>query len=235
MAEIVELVDKQDSFEIIAAQCASILAIEKAEQQSLATAAGKDPDLWDFSVFLKRSIPWGSFINNDGSVDGDLKPGLVSIYFDSDSLENAGSDNLRSQKSQGQFIFDCYGQKSSTEDVDGTPTAAGDELAVLEAERVARLVRNVIMAEPYTYLKLGRDSILPEGTQIVQKRYVLRRENLRPNIEMKGIQHVAVIRLTLRVDYLEFGPLSDLTTLDTLIAQCTRSETGEIYFNYEDT
>ena len=195
MSEITTLIDKKDNNEIIRDQIAAILAIEVSAQKVLAIAATKDPALWDFDVFIERSRPWEALTDPDGKEAGQLKNGLVNVYFDSDGLDNPGGDVISSQKARGSFIIDCYGQKSAVNDA-GNITS-GDELASYEVDRIARLVRNILMAGPYTYLKLGRSA----GLQIVQKRFIIRRDKLFPDQQQMGFENIIGEKLTLSVDY----------------------------------
>ncbi len=229
MAEITNLIDKQDNCEIIRDQIAAILATEIANQKQIATDAGKtNPSLWDFAVTTERAKPWDAITDSLGKEQGLLKNGLVNVYFDSDSLANAGSDLIQKQIVTGTFIIDCYGFKSSV--TDGTEISQyGDTLASKEAERVARLVRNILMSAQYMYLKLGRST----GANIVQKRLIKRREKFFPMQNNLAMENVVGERLTLEVDYIELSPQEELETLETLIVDCVR-EDGFIYFTYEE-
>jgi hypothetical protein len=227
MAEITTLIDKQDNNEIVRDQIAAILSIEKTNQIQLATDAGKpNPLLWDFDVFIERAKPWESLSKSDGSEDGELKNGLVNVYFESDNFDSPGSDNIQTQKVRGTFFIDCYGQKSAV-DTAGV-ISAGDELSSYEVDRIARLVRNILMAGQYTYLGFDRG-------QIVTKRFIIRREKFFPDQRQDGFENVIGERLTLNVEYIETSPQAVLEILNTLITQCTRSSDGKILFEYQAT
>ena len=70
------LIDRQDTFEIIRDQIAALLATEISNQQALASAAGKDPDLWKLRIYLERMNAWEAWLNDQS----DLSP-LVNIWF----------------------------------------------------------------------------------------------------------------------------------------------------------
>lgn len=231
MAKIDFLIDKKDNNEYVRDQVAAILAIEKENQKILAVAAGKDPALWDFSVFIERAKPWELLSELDGTEAGELSPGLVNVFFESDNFDNAGSNLIETQNSQGRILIDCYGFKNSKNEEDPENPGeflllAGDEYASYEVDRVARLCRNILMAGPYTYLGFDRG-------QIVQSRAIIRREKFFPDQRQEGAENIIGERLTLRVNYIEQSPQSQLEVLDILIAQCKRTETGEVYFDYE--
>lgn len=225
--KITTLIDKQDNNEIVRDQVAAILAIEKANQVALATTAGKpDPEDWDFDVTIERSRPWQLLSDPDGTEQGDLKKGLVNVYFESDSFDNPGSDLIKNQNVKGNITIDCYGFKNTSKN--GAVVTFGDELSSYEVDRVSRLVRNILMAGEYTYLGFARG-------QIVQKRFIIRREKFKLDQTVTGAENVVGERLTLRVDYIEFSPQAELETLDLLITDCERSDTGQIYFKYQAT
>ncbi len=228
-AKIETLIDKQDHHEIIRDQVAAILAIEIANQKALAVVAGKaNPDLWNFAVTVEKANPFEALENQTGEETGILKNGLVNVFFDGDDLKKEGSDYIGRQSCSGTFIIDCYGFKNTT--TDGSEiTGYGDELASREAERVARLARNILMSAHYTYLRLGADT----GADIVHSRYVTRREKFAPAQSSLALENVVGARLTLTVDYYEHSPQEKLGEIETLMVQCTRSDDGFVYFTNE--
>lgn len=231
-ANITTLIDKQDNNEIIRDQIAAILAIEIANQRALAVTAEKtNPDLWNFDVSIESTKPIEAFSENNGIEAGELKNGLVNVFFDSDSFDNPGSNIVQNVK--GNFIIDCYAHKNSIIDQTDNDSiiSNGDELASREADRIARLSRNILMAGVYTYLKLGRELSNP----IVQKRYIVKREKFSPAQENPALENVIGCRLTMSVEYIEFSPQSVLEELEILISECTRSEDGKILFEYQAT
>lgn len=232
-ARIENLIDKKDNNELIRDQIAAILAIEKENQKTLAQGAGQNPDLYDFKVTIERARPWFSESNSDGTENGELKNGLVNVYFDSDNFDNPGSNIIETQNAKGNFILDCYGFKNSKRNGNSI-TEYGDEYSSYEVDRVSRLVRNIIMSATYSYLLLGRTAF-PDNInlQIVQKRYIIRREKFFPQQNGENSENIIGERLTLRVDYIENSPQENLEVLETLITQCSRGEDGEVYFNYE--
>lgn len=232
-AKILTLIDKKDNNEIIRDQIAAILAIEKENQKILADADNQNPDLYDFKVTIERARPWLSESNSDGTEKGDLKLGLVNVYFDSDNFDNPGSEIIKSQNVKGTFNIDIYGFKNAKV-VNNTITEFGDEYSSYEVDRVSRLVRNILMSGTYTYLFLGRSAYPTQPSlQIVQKRYIIRREKFFPQQNGENSENIIGERLTLRVDYIENSPQEGLEVLETLITECKRGASGEIYFEYE--
>ena len=234
MAEILTLIDKQDNNEIIRDQIGAILAIEIANQRALAVTASKpNPDEYFFDVTIESTKPLEALTDADGNENGEIKKGLVNVFFESDTFDSPGSNVVDSQNVKGNFIIDCYAHKSGTidEDNDDETILNGDEAASREADRIARFCRNILMSGVYTYLKLGRDA----GLQIVQKRFIVKREKFAPEQQNPVLNNVVGARLTMQVNYVEFSPQVILETLTTLITECTRSSDGKILFEYQAT
>lgn len=215
-ALITTLINKQDSCEIVRDQIAAIFALEIANQRTLAIAASLDPDDFSFSVYMERAKSWES---------GEMP--LVNVMMDSDRFDNKNSNQVERQRATGVFILDCYGTKDTTDDNDG------DELASKEVDRIARFVRNIIMAGEYTYLALGGRE-LGAGNGIVSKRYIMRREKFQPDIRNEAYENVIGCRLTLEVEYDEFSPQAETEDFELLINSCIRQDDGKVYFITQD-
>lgn len=217
MAEINELIDKQDTFEIVRDQIAAILAIEIANQQVLAAAAAEDPEEWRLKIFTERSNPWGDYLNAKTR-----QVPIVNVQYDTSSFNENASGVVDRQDTDGVYFIDCYGHGISKDETTGhTP---GDQLAAFEAQRAVRLVRNILMAAAYTYLGL-------RGT--VGKRWPQSVEALQVQQDNRPVSHVVAARLTLRVKFNEVSPQVDSVPLETLFAQVNRQENGEILFEAE--
>lgn len=213
-AVITTLIDKQDSNEIVRDQLAAILAIETANQRTLAISESKDPDDYSFSVYIERSRPWES-----------NEMPLANIMFDNDRFDNKNSNMIDRQRATGTFHIDCYAKKDTTDENEG------DELSSREADRIARFVRNIIMAGEYTYLLLGAREL---GTDsMVSKRYVMRREKFQPDIRNEGFENIIACRVTVEVEYDEFSPQAETEDFELLINSCTRGEDGKVLFGTE--
>jgi hypothetical protein len=214
-AKIKTLIDKQDTCEIIRDQIAAILAIEIEHQAELADDAGKDPADFFFSVFSECSNPWES----------DEMP-LVNVHFNNDRFDNKNSTMIDRQRATGTFYIDCYANKKTT-DAD-----SGDELSSKDADRIARLVRNILMAQEYTYLALGYRE-LGNGNNLVTRRYITKREKFGIDIRQEGYENIVACRIILEVDYDELSPQVVMENLELMILSCKREDSGQIYFNAE--
>jgi len=211
-AKITTLINKQDSNEIIRDQLGAILAIEVSNQRTLATAAELDPDDFSFSVYIEQAKPWES----------EEMP-LANVVFDNDRFDNKNSNIIDRQRATGTFFIDCYAKKETTD------SYSGDELSSKEADRIARLVRNIIMAGEYTYLCLGTREL---STSIVTRRYVVRREKFQPDTRNEAYENIIACRLTIEVEYDEFSPQVEMEDFELLINSCKR-EDEKVYFSTE--
>ncbi|MDD2778238.1 MAG: hypothetical protein PHI16_05070 [Methanocellales archaeon] len=214
------LINKQDTCEIVRDQIAAIIAIEMANQFELATAAAEDdediiPADWSASIYIERSHP----------IPIDYLP-AINVSFDNDRFDNKNSNMIDRQRATGIFYIDCYAKKDTTD------AMSGDELTSRDADRLARLARNIIMSQEYTYLALGYRE-LGTGKNLVTRRYIPKREKLRPDMKQEGYENVVVCRLTLEVEYDELSPQVVMNDLELLIFSCKRESSAQIYFTAE--
>lgn len=217
-ALISTLIDKQDNFEIIRDKIADILKTETASQQALASAAGKtDPDLWKLRVFLERSNAWEQWITI--ADDTDLSP-LVTVEFDSTRTDERSSNTTKSQVKEGVYNLDCFAVGISENDAASGHTP-GDREATLNAHRALRLVRNIIMADIHTYLKLR---------PMVGKRMEQSSMAFRPEFNNEAVQHIVGARLTLMVRFIEETNAQSYDILEIVNITTKRAETGEVLF-----
>lgn len=210
------LIDKQDGFEIVRDKISAILAAETISQQALAVTAGKDPALWELRVFEERSNPWEEFKG------GDLSP-VVNVWYDNSDFSGRKGDPVKEQLAEGIFNIDCYGSVPSGTD-GAAGHLAGDRQTVLEAQRAARLVRNILMAGTYAYLDL-RGTVGARWPQAVT--------SFQPQIDGRPVQHVSAVRFALRVTYSETGPQQDAETLETVAVDIKRAEDGSVVAQFQ--
>lgn len=208
-----ELIDKQDNVEIIRDQIAAILVLEVANQMSLATTAGKDPDDWKLRVFTERSNPWDQFQNNPT----DRSP-LVNVWWDTEAFDLKKGNTVERQQAEAIFNIDCYGYAVSSDNVGGGFNP-GDQEAAFEAQKAVRLVRNILMAAENMYLKL-------QGT--VWRRYVQSVTSFQPDQNGQQVQQILAARLSFSVEFNEFSPEVDSETLCLMSVDVLRVEDGEI-------
>ena len=212
MTLITGLIDKQDTFEIVRDQIAAILATEIAEQQVLA-AGEPDPNLWKLRIFLERSDAWEQFLNENP----DPSP-LVNVWYGASTFDPSASNIAERQKAVGTFNIDCYGYAKSVDD-GAAGHLPGDREAALAVHRALRLVRNILMSAPYTYLAL-------QGT--VWKRWPSAVTVFQPEMDRAPIPNIIGARLDLEVEFSEFSPQTTEEILELVSVEVRRTEDGEI-------
>jgi len=216
-----ELIDKQDNFEIIRDQIAAILKLETINQVQLATNAGKpNPEDWKLRVFSERSNPWEQFLNTVKDENFDKSP-IINVWYNDTSYDKKKSNVVERQNGEGTFNIDCIGY-GEAKDVDGGGHIAGDESASLEAQRALKFVRNIMMAAENTYLKMRG---------VVWGRWPQSQTAFQPPISDKQMQQIMGARLVLKVSFNEFSPQVVGEPIELISTKTYRSETGEILIN----
>lgn len=233
VARITTLINKRDSSEIVGETIASILKLEETNQQALAAAerviaeaepipdpeliAALDPRLWALRVFLERANPWAEFEECPDQLDATP---IVNVSFDSGDFPKGGGNVVDRQQSEGTFHIDCYGYGVS--EGDDTGHQPGDERAALEAQRAARLVRNILMSAHYTYLGFA-------PPRLVGRRWVDSIQMFQPQLETRPVSHVMAARLTFSVSYVETSPQVAGEALESISANILRADNGEVF------
>lgn len=149
-AQIKTLISEADNIEYIRDEIAAILALELDNQYSLAAAA-KDKNARDYKI--------GVYVENDDPIqfvnEGSNPFPLVNVSVDN-TVPTSGSSSINKKNMTATIVIDIYatGNTNGTED-------AGFR-ASLKAWKTARIVRNILNAEAYTYLNMrgvvsGRD------------------------------------------------------------------------------
>lgn len=209
---ITQLIDKQDSFEIIRDKIGLILAQETANQQALATADGQNPKNWKLRVYAERSNPWEMFLNSQA----DRSP-LVNVWFDSASYDMSAGNAVERQKATMTYNIDVYGFGISA-DAEGGGHKAGDKAASLEAQRALRLCRNIVMAGENTYLQLRG---------LVWSRRIQSLTLFQPPIE-RPVHQIIGGRIALQVVANEFSPQVEPVELEAISVDVKRAADGGI-------
>lgn len=220
-AQITELIDRLDNFEIVRDQIAAILLVEQESQQALAVAAGKDPEKWRLRIYSERSNPWEMF--RDPGAEGYDPAPVVNVTFDNETFDMSTGNTVERQKATGTFHIDCYAQGVAANDTNGIGHQVGDEDAAREAQRVARLVRSILMAGAYTYLGFPR-----KPNAVVWRRWTQSLTVFHPQSGEQVIEHVVAARVVLQVEFNEFSPQVQGQLLELVSASVRRAETGEL-------
>lgn len=226
-AQIQELIDKFDSFELIRDQIAAILKTESIGQQELAKAAGKDPDFWKLRVFTERSAPWQAFQGHDQ----EFHVPIVNVWFENATPTKSSSNVISHQEMLGTFHVDCYGFGVDKRTLEGQRSA--DDSAAREAHRALRLVRNILMSGYYTLLGFPMASeFTPEQKaagerQIVMSRFPGATTAFQPTQDEQPVSRVSAVRLDLEVAYNETSHEYQGVPLELLALTMQRTEDQE--------
>lgn len=216
-SRLTALIDKRDSFEIIRDQIAQVLADESANQMALATAASRDPELWRLRVYRERAVPW-DLVN--GSSD---RHHAVNVWFDSANIDEASADPTNRQSYIGNFNIDVVYEALSVDTASGqTP---GDMQSALQANRILRLCRNILMSSEYTYLRLRQTE---SSLVAVTRRWIRSISTFQPQLDNKAARHVTGMRLELSVRYSEFSPQYEPSTLNVLDVVIDEDDMGQV-------
>lgn len=214
-----QLIDKQDNFELIRNEIAAILAAETLNQQALATAAGKDPNLWKFHVYIERSRPWEAL-----KVDETPMTPIVNVWYESSNYDGDSSFIALEQTADPSiFNIDIYGAALSEKNV-GDGYKSGDKTSALESQRIIRLVRNILRGVPPDSSKPGEDYTFLNLRGIVGHRKIQSINRFFTDYDKQAIPADAA-RITLAVRHLETsgeGPYEDLN----LIQMSTEVDAG---------
>ena len=217
-ALITTLIDKRDNVEIMLEQIALILAVESAHQVILAFNAVKEnPDDWKLRVYVERANPWDEWLHGNEVDVPDQSP-VINVSFDNENFDASRSDPVERQMASATYNIDCYGYGISSDNGDGTHVA-GDRAAAIESMRAARLVRNILMAGPYTYLA---------NRGIVSRRWPTMIGLFVPPKNERTIDNVRGCRIALQVDFNEFSPQVEGQIIELISAQVTRAADGAL-------
>ena len=204
------LISERDSFEAIRDQITALIAFERDNQKSLAPA-GRASE-WDFRLYCERSLPWQNIVDCDDPVPDDprLNP-IVNVWFDSDSFSAASSNVAETQKCTATYNVDVYGFGAAVMTDEGHMT--GDQVAVMARDRVARLVRQILMSAQNAYLQL------PRG--MAWDRKIESRQAFQPQEQQTHIECVAM-RMRFAVSFNETGPQYQGVPLDSVAVKLYR-------------
>ena len=223
------LIDKQDNFELIRDEIAAILAIETLNQQTLASGAGKNPDLWKFDVFIERARPWEAL----SELEEPIVP-IVNVYFDSENFATDQSySSLKHTADPGIFNIDILTTALNVKNVgDGYETA--DRLATLEAQRLMRLIRNILFSVPPDHTQPGQDYQFLNLRGIVGYRRIQSATVFQPDYKKQSVA-IGAARIVLAVKYIETALEGPYQNFELLQVTATTTENGQVIMEFDLT
>lgn len=217
--QLQSLITRPDNRELIRDQIAAIIKIELEGQRQMAEGHGLDSSPYRARVFVERADPWSA-------IDKANRTPIVSVWAENATFEKGASNVVSTQRCTGTFHIDVYGFGVSEDSQRGHTPA--DLMASLEAERMARNVRQILMSGFYAYLGFPQLRELPTGEQIVFGRWLSTITSFQPEMETRPVERVLAIRLDLEVSYNEFASEYQGPPLEIITLSMTKSPDGEI-------
>ncbi len=224
-----QLIDKKDNFELVRDEIAAILAKETANQQLLADAAGKDSKLWAFRVFIERSDIWASLLETEEPVDP-----VVNIWFESEDFEGNQSFNaLKQTADPGIFNIDIFTASINKKNI-GDGYVIADKQAVLDCQRIIRLIRNILFSVPPDRTQPGEDYTFLNMRGVVGYRRIQGITRFQPGYKEQAIPIVAA-KIVLAVKYVETGLEGPYNDFDLIQLETTTTTGGEVEYTFDLT
>jgi hypothetical protein len=213
--QITELLDQFDNVEKIRSNIAAILKTELVSQHQKATEQNlQDAADYKISVYLERERPW----ELAGDSSGNSPFPLVNIQLVGYRKDNGPGETVNRKKYIGEFFIDCYA-KGSPEN----PDYFDDTDATIRAWKIERIIRNILMAGPYTYL--GMRNIV-RGREITEARTGAP-TNITGNIEESAIS-VTICRIFMSVLFYEESPQVSGVEYDGMSFKASTTPEGEV-------
>lgn len=221
--KIEKLIENRDIYEIIRDKIALILIEERDKQIALATTALKNPDDWDYDVYIERTNALDITEDENGII---LQKARVNIVFDGFTLAN-GSNSASSQQLSAKFNIDVYGHTQATWNETTKSAVHSDTASSFSCHRVSRLVRKILMYSGYQYLSL-------EG--VVLNRMITSSQIFVPAAsENTANQNIVAQRLILEVLYNEKTVENDLTMIEEAFMDMEVNNEGLVQLSYDYT
>jgi len=175
---ITELIETPENVELVRDQIAGILSLELQNQLTIATDKGRQNAAdYDIDVYVENSRPYDT--------TGDEMVSLVNVVLQEITVPHP-NPRMGEQKEKAIFHIFCIANGNTT------GASRDDKSATIRAWKIMRLVRRILMSEPYTYLDMRK---------IVTSRTFTKMEAGTPNVQ--SAQAFTVIRAHLEVQFVE--------------------------------
>jgi len=175
---ITELIDTPDNVETVRDQIAAILSLELQNQLAIAKDEGAPNSAdYDIKIYAENSRPYDTVEDEAVSV--------VNVVCQEVTVPH-GNPRMGDQKEQAIFHLYCIANGNANGNF------RDDKSATFRAWKIMRLVRRILMSEPYTYLGMRK---------IVTSRTFTKMEAGTPAVQ--SAQAFTVIRAFLEVQFVE--------------------------------
>lgn len=209
---IPDLIDLDTNpIQLVIDKIGEILVNESANQQALAIAGSKDPDLYKIRVFADRFNPFDN-------MKTDTTP-IVSIKESDDSKELSVSGNHGKQQKLLTINIDCFGIGRAEETVAGHRPADLD--ASQDGRRAANLVNKILKADINSNLQLDR--------KIVNSVNITGEQYFEPDFDSRQMGPVVAKRLSLQCKVTDTPMINNGIELLGVVVDVERGDSGEIY------
>lgn len=212
MTQTIPLIETPDGFELVRDAIANILAAELASQQAQAEAAELDQAPWDIGVYIERSRPWELF--RDGN--GGAQP-VVNIWYDTSNTEQQSGNMQVRQTMSSTINIDCL--SSAVTIATETGQVSGDEAGMLDAHRISRIVRRILLHPKWQQLGL---------TTVVHQRFIGNRQAYKPTTGEQMVEHVCGVQLALTVRHNENVDMETLSDSEGALVTIKRDPDGAV-------
>lgn len=214
MTQTIPLIQTADGFEMVRDAVANILTAEIASQQALAVEAELDPTPWDLGVYVERSLPWELFRDRGG----EAQP-VINVWYNTSNNEGQSSNNQTRQTMNSTINIDCLSSAVTVETEGGQ--VCGDEAGMLDAHRIARIVRRILMHPKWGQLGL-------ESSKVVHNRWVGNRQAYKPSADDRVVEHVCGVQIQLTVRHNESVDMETLSDSEGALVAIKRDPDGAV-------
>lgn len=215
----IPLVRTPDGFEYVRNAIANILATETVTQVAAAEAWNAanpteerlNPDEWAFDVFSERTNSFELFRDDEDDFSQ-----MVNVWYENSFIDRGKSTQTR-QWTTTTVNVDCIASGISEETDAGHD--CGDEAATLNAQRVARICRRILMHPDYKLL--GLSSFV--GTRTMTARTMSPKNN-----EQTPARHTDGVQLQFEITHLEYYDYEELSASEGALVTIYREPDGSI-------
>jgi len=223
------LIDKQDNFELVRDEIAAILSVETVNQQALAILAEKDPELWKFDVYKERSRIWESLT----IVEAPVAP-VINVWFESENFAGDQSFNALLQTAEpGIFNIDIFTVALNEKNV-GDGYISADRQSVMDAQRIVRLIRNILFSVPVDTTEPGNDYKYLNLRGVVGHRKINNVVMFQPDYDKQAVT-IAAARIVMGVKYIENSLEAANNPLELLQTDLTTTTGGQVICEFDLT
>ena len=219
----IPLVRNIDGFEAVRNAVANILATETVNQVAAANAWNVanptqpqlDSSEWSFDVMTEMVNASPSFIDDETDFQQ-----IVNVWYDSSNIDRGRSTPTR-QWTTTTINVDCIASAITEETDSGQIT--GDVQAVMNAQRLARICRRILMHPDYRQFALS---------SVVSTRTMVSRVASSRSVDHPA-KHIAGVQLQFEVVHLESYDYESLSASEGALITIYREPDGKVIYQMD--